>query len=487
MKRSLFVCLALVLPILIFFHTRGFPTNDEGWPLQAALRLKNGDIPYQDFDYLYNPGVLYINVLAFYLFGTSILSARIMALGNSLLTVLLLFYIARKLKLPKIPTAFLIGIYLFWGPAQINFVWPVMFCLTAGLATGAVYLAFPQSHRQNLLLLTTGVLSAITFILKQNFGLAIFLSNVMFFIIGSKQFLRIRPLFWHACGYSFVIILQLIYFLNNHSLSSYLGQIWYYTYDRIFLQGVFSTSYPWEFPAPLLYKILKTLFYLWPLIISVIALKKSRTLARNTVFFPILCIFYYALSIRPTTDLIHLAPLIALSGISLIIVYHRLLTSPVKLFTSLSVSALIIFGAYNSVFGYYYRWSTPLARQNLFLSLPRSYVWVDNRDYQSLNEISAYFAARTPRDKYILVYNFAPIFYFLLDKTNPTPYDYLHSGALTPVVEQNVSSSLENKAVRHIIVNTDLDTDRSEISRYIRLHYRLDRQINNYTIYAFAN
>src|SRR6266404_3140840 len=87
----------LIVSSLYYFFTRGFIPHDEGWILNPAQRIVQGDMPYKDFHYLYLPGVAYVIALAFKLFGISIFVSRIVSMIFSLITICCLFFISRQI------------------------------------------------------------------------------------------------------------------------------------------------------------------------------------------------------------------------------------------------------------------------------------------------------------------------------------------------------------------------------------------------------
>src|SRR5437667_3055448 len=88
------VCLvgeALVLRI-------GIDDLDEGYFVQQAMRVVHGQIPYQDFQSLYTPGLAYVHAALFGLVGGPFLLApRVLALAARAGLALLLFGMARPL------------------------------------------------------------------------------------------------------------------------------------------------------------------------------------------------------------------------------------------------------------------------------------------------------------------------------------------------------------------------------------------------------
>lgn len=111
----LLIILLFLFYLLLFIHFRGFISYDDGWFLYDGLRLLRGEHIYKDFHYLYNPGSLYINTLAFKLFGVSVYASRIMALLNSIISVILLSLISKKSNFPPMLSFLLIFSYIFLG------------------------------------------------------------------------------------------------------------------------------------------------------------------------------------------------------------------------------------------------------------------------------------------------------------------------------------------------------------------------------------
>src|SRR3989344_3118356 len=166
----------LIIIILFFFFNRGFAYYDEGFILHAAQRVLQGEFPYKDFDLIYTPGTVYLTAAAFKIFGESILAGRILSLTVSLLACYLVYKICFRSTKNYFGSFFAVLIYLAWGPTHINFPWPSMFALTTGMAA---LLVWPNY-------LVVGLITFITFIMKQNFGLAVFLSIIMSIGLNAK-------------------------------------------------------------------------------------------------------------------------------------------------------------------------------------------------------------------------------------------------------------------------------------------------------------
>ncbi len=467
----------VILAALFFFHIHGFPTQDESWVIQASVRLFDGQKVYRDFQYMYHPGSLYVNAVSFWLFGTSVFASRSIAGLNSILSILLLALTFRKLRLSTFHTLLGIFLFLLWGPGHLNFVWPVMFCLTTAIATGTCVVFARESKKAWILFLLTGICSGVTLLFKQNFAVAIFLSNFIFFVFV-KEFHKKNVVVWHLFGFFSVVLLQLFYFLQTQTLGWYLSEMKFLLIEQVLLKGVLNSAYPWQYPGPIFYQIVKFLLYISPLLISLGSLiyfwLKKDTLKNfqpAVLYFPIVSILYFLLSFRPTTDYVHLVPLIALSSINIVLTIAYLPHSAIKNFILSATFVLLFLGGYTALYKNYYRWDPSLLQQSTWSSDPHLQLYTSLSSQREIRELQIYFQQHAANEKYLFVYNYAPLWYVVLDKHNPTRYDYLHPGVLNPAMENETIQQLQTFAVQHIITNMGLENDPSQIAQYIFQYY----------------
>lgn len=463
----LFLCLGTVL---LFFHFRGFPTVDEGWVLQATSRLIKGEIPYKNFQFIYTPGVLYANALGFFIFGEHALAGRLIALTNSLYCVIILFNISKNLKLSKFSTFLLSSLYVFWGPAHINFIWTVIFNISCALTLIYLELKRAGSNSTKLIDLTTGFVLALNIIFKQNLGLALFLAY-FFYIFLNGQIKNTKRLYLNFIGFLSPLLIQFVYMIKTGSLLIFLKDFYFLTYYRVFLKGALNSRYPWEYGNLLIYKISKTIFYLLPLLITIFAFVKTFKRKREEVNLILLAVvFYYFLSIRPTTDYLHLTPLLAFSSLPLIIIYEKS-KKGFKFILSFFVLAFVAFSAYSATFKNYYRWHAPLAKQNTYSSNSKIRLWVDPVWDKQAEKLSKYYDNHANEDEYTLIYSYEPTLYFILDKKNPTRYDDLHAGYVNDEIESEVINSLKSDPLKLVTIQSGTKNSMSNISKYIQDNY----------------
>lgn len=475
------VLLSVLLMVALYLHTHGFPTADEGWVLEASKRMADGEVVYKNFQFIYHPGILYINALAFKALGASVLTSRIVALVNTFLSLFLLLYLCKKNKFLYVLTALVLTGFLFWGAGHINFSWPVMFCMTLALASAALWTAWFQ-RKKNKYMIAIGLVTALTIVFKQNFGLAIFVINLFcVFAFTNKSKWKVFRQF--LIGLIIIGLAQLIYFWLTASLSWYISDMRYLLIERVFLKGVLNSELPWHYPASPINKIAKVALYNSPLLIALIALFIAWKKKNNSViYYCLLSISYYVLSIRPTTDYIHLTPLLAFSFFPLAYVLHMFENKWYKSLSILAMLLLVGFGAYSSIFKNYYRWDIPLAKQTQFSSNPNMLVSVDPQSIETINWATSFFNAHSD-EKYFFVYSFSPQFTMFSNKKNPTRYDYLHTGVLSPAIEQEVISNLETKQVKFVLTDVNVEKEKDNIAQFIRNHYRPLSMSGKYTIW----
>lgn len=468
---------------LFFVHLHGFPTPDESWFLQAGSRMLHGEVPYRDFQFIYFPGAVYINVLGFNIFGVSVFASRVMALFNSLAAVGTFWWLGKNRGWSKTLIASVCALFVFWGPTHINFVWPVMFCITTGLLTAVAFIkAEKDEKREAVWFLVSGITTGFTILFKQNFGTAIIVSN-LFFFLASGIWRRWQVVLIHLLGVLIVLLSQFIYFVQTNSLDSFISDMRYLLFEQIIEKGVLNSLYPWQYPGNPFYIFVKTLFYLLPGIAAVTTLgvlwKKRKN---HLLYIPLLTFTYYVLSIRPTTDMPHLEPLLALSSLSLGMVLHEL-DGRLKYALFSTAIGLVVIGAYHGFLGNYYKWHTPLISQNYYWNNVHAKIWGAESDVQNAEELKRYFDQQKEVKDSLFVYSFHPYLYVLLEKQNPTKYDYVHSGVLSDEIEDDITNMLAKRDVKHIIADNPIELDKSTVASFIQETYKPVLTSGIYTVW----
>lgn len=143
--------------------------GDEGTLVYGAQLVAQGALPYRDFFEVMGPGSFYWLGLFFKLFGTNVIVARAVLLFTSSLTIVLLYWMTRRIyqgPFELLPSIFyLIISFPLWPGA--NHHWDSN--LFALMAVGAFFLWQDQGRRWFLVL--AGVLAGLTSCFMQQKGL----------------------------------------------------------------------------------------------------------------------------------------------------------------------------------------------------------------------------------------------------------------------------------------------------------------------------
>jgi hypothetical protein len=100
-SRVLITGLVVCSALYVGWHLgRGWVPHDEGALGQSAVRVLQGELPHRDFDELYTGGLTFLNALAFRLFGTTLITMRMVLFAVFLAWIPAVFYVASGLGRP---------------------------------------------------------------------------------------------------------------------------------------------------------------------------------------------------------------------------------------------------------------------------------------------------------------------------------------------------------------------------------------------------
>jgi len=155
------------------FVNRGLGLSVIGYSIAPAERVFAGEVPYRDFLFNYTPGVLFVNALLMKIFGVTMMVTRVGLLVFKLLTLMALFYVARRLTSAwgaLIPVA----LTLSWlGHRQIFNVYPDQYLILFALLGLISMLNFTRSANAWWAALC-GMAIGLALIFKHNVGLYLF-------------------------------------------------------------------------------------------------------------------------------------------------------------------------------------------------------------------------------------------------------------------------------------------------------------------------
>jgi hypothetical protein len=143
---------------------RGWIPFDDGALAQSAERVLQGELPHRDFDDVYTGGLALLNAGAFKLFGTNLMSLRLMVLAAFMAWLPSVYYIAARFVRPLAAGA-VMTLAAVWTlpnyPAAMP-SWYNLFFATFGVAALFRYL----EDRRARWLVVAGVAGGLSFLMK---------------------------------------------------------------------------------------------------------------------------------------------------------------------------------------------------------------------------------------------------------------------------------------------------------------------------------
>jgi 4-amino-4-deoxy-L-arabinose transferase-like glycosyltransferase len=206
-----FLVLAVVLTIFLHAHYMSglYYEQDVAFYANSTLELSRGKSLYSGFRNWGNkpPGINYIFLLAFSLFGPSFISIQIFSLIAKILTVVLFFLLAKILLAKGIKVYYLLPLFyaVFSSSESIQ-------AHTSNLETflipfemaGILFLGIAARKKKNAYYFLSGAMLGLSFLIKQS-GLIVYLGGFIFIIIlkilnreSGRVFLRQSVLFLSA-------------------------------------------------------------------------------------------------------------------------------------------------------------------------------------------------------------------------------------------------------------------------------------------------
>jgi 4-amino-4-deoxy-L-arabinose transferase-like glycosyltransferase len=472
----LILTLIILFIAFLFFYTRGFIPHDEGYVLSPAQRIAQGDIPYLDFHYTYTPGAAYVIAFGYRLFGVSIIASRYITMLFALATVYILILTAGHLSRNHYAYILPVFLYAAWGPMHINFAWPVIYACFSGLWTCLILL---KSKENKLLFFLAGVTTGLTLLFKQNFGVALILNNIIFFYVNNRA-QKNKLILIYIAGICVLPVILGIYFLVHHALIPFFNDMYFFMIAEILFKGQSAT--PFIYPDVWYKQILRTGFYLFPLAVSLWAIFITVKKNRKILFLASYTGLYYIFSIRPTTDFTHLAPLIAISGIPLLLVIKYVSGKASKAVCIIIFVFYILLGGYNALFGNYYRWNPPIIDQHYYTNNPRLGILTDKASHGAILNIDNYLDTHKTKNNYMFIDLYAPSYYILTGKKNPTKFIFFEYPILSVQNEEEIIQDLKEKEVPLVFADLSLKTDSSILAKFIKSHYHAGYRADGYLI-----
>lgn len=167
----------------LFFSRFGIDIDDEGFQLYVSNLILKGFLPYKDFILHVTPGSFYSQALVFKVFSPTVMAGRLTVVFLGLAITWLLFKASRDITRSDYFAAISSVLFIFWGVPQIRHPWYGWYGLSAGLIFLCFYLKYLGSGNYAYLFFT-GLFCGITFLMKQNLGMACLGAHLAFLFIN---------------------------------------------------------------------------------------------------------------------------------------------------------------------------------------------------------------------------------------------------------------------------------------------------------------
>ena len=434
--KNVFVVTIVIIVVMGMF--RGLMLNDNGYILEAARRVSIGQVPYRDFHFMYTPGSVMLLGIFFKIFGASVFVERIVMLIFGAIGYWLIILLLNDYQKNEFLSTLAALIYLVWGSLHINFAWPVMFVLPISF----IFLYIFQKSfelKSNRMFYLSGILALLILFFKQNFGIGIILVVFISFFVNK---VKTKNVFAFVGGYCSLAGIWFLYILVTQSLFAMTDDFILFNLTKIIIEKRLATKLPLD-------NLFKILIYSFPLFVNIFALViiliKKQFKYISIVSFGIV---YYLIGIRPTTDYVHLVPLLAFTGLSLYIISCNN-GKLIKYFGIFIIFGLIIFGAWSGFFKNYYRWNTPLVEQNDFMKDNKINIFTNTSNKERLIKTLEAIDKQTKLNNQIFVYGDAPLIQFITK--SQTPINYLSNSLLSTNEYVDILEQIKKYSINTIV------------------------------------
>ncbi|MGB8479446.1 MAG: glycosyltransferase family 39 protein [Acidobacteriaceae bacterium] len=437
--------------------------TDEGTLVYGAVRIIHGQVFARDFFEVMGPGTFYWLALFFKLFGVSFFAARVCLFVTSLGTLMLMYYLSRRIcgRYQVLPSVILAALYF-------STIWPIVnhhvdsnFFALLAIACIAKW----QDVGRNLLLAAAGAFAAVTTLVLQPKGLLVLFAMVFWLWVQQRRrSASLSDLAILIAGYGSTIGVVLLYFWNRGALGEllYVNLVWpYQNYGTVnaipYARGLFQYWAHWivafhgvHWLIPLA-AILFTPFLLvaaLPVVALLLGFPRGRDNLRPAILLYWLCGGALWLSEIHRRDISHLtagSPLLIILCIYFLGQYRAQITDVAL--QLLAVSA------------------TTLAIANLFFVLSARTIStrVGTVAMFKPDPVVAFLDSNVPAGTEIFTYPYCPIYYFLSATTNPSRYSLLMYNYNTTSQFQNAIQTLEQRKVRYVVWDTAFEKDAADL------------------------
>jgi Dolichyl-phosphate-mannose-protein mannosyltransferase len=428
--------------------------TDEGTLVYGAVRVIHGQVFARDFFEVMGPGTFYWLAAFFKLFGVTFLAARICLFVTSLGTVLLMYFLSRRVcgRYQVLPSVLLIGAYF-------SALWPIVNHHVDSnffaLLSVACIVLWRRTGR-NSLLLAAGAGAGLTTCIIQPKGILLLLAFLAWVWVQHRR----RPTLLSSLlrivgGYSAVLAATLFYFWSQGALRDliYMNFLWpsqhygtvnvvpyalglrqYWSHWAIPIHGV-----PWLIPLALVLFVPYLLAAALPGLVPLLGIPLRKDNLKPEILLYWMCGWAIWLSEFHRRDIGHL---VAGSPLLIILCVHFLTEYRGKM-AALALQFLAICAG-------------SLAAVNLLLvlSAPTVATRVGSVAMFKPDPALAFLDSHVAPGTEIFAYPYCPMYYFLSGTENPTRYSLLVYNYNTPSQFLEVIHVLDRQKVNYILWDT---------------------------------
>jgi 4-amino-4-deoxy-L-arabinose transferase-like glycosyltransferase len=469
--------------------------TDEGTFLVGASRIVHGQVFARDFFESMGPGTFYLLAAFFKLFGITFLASQICLFISSLGTAFSLYLLSCRVcsRYRALPCLIVAGTYMgtIW-PGISHHVDSNFFTLLA-----VVCLVLWHDSSQTSLLIAAGVLTGVTTCIYQPKGVLLFCAILIWLWLQRRK--TSDPLFVVVVltgSYLAVVGLVLIYFQSQGALGNlfYMNFVFprqhYVSANGVVYAFSILQSYwtPWVMSfgggnlAIAIAAILIVPFFFVAVLPALMLLVGFRCKWKSIT--PDIALYWLSgcalwLSELHRDDIEHL---VFGSPILIVLCIHALAKSRKRIagiaIQIFAISAVCLAGFNCCVV--------------LAAGVSAKTTRVGKVAVLGHEAVLKFLDEHTSPGEEILIYPWAPTYYFLSATTNPTRYSFLQNNYNTPEQFQEVANILDQRRIRYVVWDTTFETRAAEIfpglkttspgdliiERCLESHYKLVKDDN---------
>lgn len=523
--RVLFLILLFFISFYYFYYGTDFFNiknyhYDEGIVAYGATRIMDGEIPYRDFWTLYSPGVFYALAGVFKIFGISLNVFRIFSITVLSSTVCCIYWIIKR-TCSGIFGIFAFLLSIFWLKSYLVYNRPGQLAILSYIVCSISLFNFLNTESIGWLV-TTGILSGLVCIFRQDFGVYVFCSLVStiflkYFTDTKKEKLGGQKIFKDGLYFTYGLLAVILPVFTFFIFSSPANE---FVYDLL----IFPVSiYPRVRVLPMPKISVENLIFYIPVIVFLLSGLKilssfHKAASRDNIFWLSLFFlisglgFMFYTSIR--IDFSHLLPTM-IPAIILFILFlydfikknlsrnYYIFETSVCVFTFLILFCLLkpSFKAYGKTQDFLFLREPEYRKKKIDIARASGF-YNNSEAAQSAFLAIKYIQKKVDKSEKIFVGNLRHdkvvfsdvLFYFLSNRKSATKYYELHPGLTnTKKIQEAIINDLNKKDVRYVVLwsgsedaeepnESSKSSGITELDDFIHKNYKFETKFGYYTI-----